>query len=221
MNVIILSDVHANDVALRPLKPALSEADLVLCLGDFIGYYCQVNEVLDFLRGLPAISVRGNHDDFLLTGCPDSMPEAVRFGIEYADRVIDPEHRAWLAALPLLWGGNAGPRAVLLSHGSPFRPLEDYLYPNRIAEVPLERFDFDLLAFGQTHRPYLDATRRPQLLNPGSVGQARQCPGVACAVRWDPETMRVEQLTYAYDPAAVIAQAIENGAGPWITKHLR
>ena len=220
MNIVVLSDIHANSEALEPLKPALREAELVLCLGDFVGYYCQVNEVLDFLRCLPAISVRGNHDQFLLSGWPLSAPDAVRFGIEYADRVIDPDHRRWLAGLPLVWGGLAGGRSVLLSHGSPFRPLEAYLYPNRIPEVPLEKFDFDWLAFGQTHRPYLDTSRRPFLLNPGSVGQARHRPGVACGARLHTESMTVELLEFPYDPTPVTSLAKKNGAGDWIEKHL-
>ena len=154
-------------------------------------------------------------------GVPEArVPEAVRFGIEYADRVIDPDHRRWLAGLPLIWGGRMGGRSVLLSHGSPFRPLEEYLYPNRIPQVPLELFDFDGLAFGQTHRPYLDTSRRPFLLNPGSIGQARPRPGVACAARWDPEAATVEMLEYPFDPTPVISLARNNGAGDWITKHL-
>jgi putative phosphoesterase len=220
MNIFVLSDIHANSDALEALKPALRQAELVLCLGDFVGYYCQVNEVLDFLRSLPAIGVRGNHDQFLLSGWPPSAPEAVRFGIEYADRVIDADHRRWLAGLPLIWGGLAGGRSALLSHGSPFRPLDDYLYPNRIPEVPLEKFDFDGLAFGQTHRPYLDTSKRPFLLNPGSVGQPRHRPGVACAARWDTAAATIELVECPYDPTPVIKLARENGAGDWITEHL-
>lgn len=220
MNVIVLADIHANFEALRALQPQLKEADRVICLGDFIGYYCQVNEVLDYLRGLPLTGVLGNHDAFLVGGCPSSAPEAVHFGIEYADREIDSTHRRWLAGLPLLWGGTLGGRTVLLSHGSPFRPLTDYLYPDRLASVPMGNFDFDLLAFGQTHRPLLEASSRPVLLNPGSVGQARHRTGVACAARWDTEAMTVEQIECSYDPRPVIELAKKNGAAEWIQKHL-
>ncbi|MGA3039391.1 MAG: metallophosphoesterase family protein [Bryobacteraceae bacterium] len=220
MNVIILADIHANFEALRPLRPRILDADRVLCLGDFIGYYCQVNEVLDFVRGLPGAAVLGNHDAFLLHGCPDGAPEAVRFGIEYADREIAPGHRRWLAGLPLVWGGALGGRTVLLAHGSPFRPLTDYLYPDRMADAPLGRFDFDLLAFGQTHRPWLDASHRPVLLNPGSVGQSRHQAGVACAALWDTETMAIEQIECPYDAGPAIELAKRNGAGEWINKHL-
>src|SRR5690242_15353113 len=105
MNILVISDLHANYEALQAIRPAVAQADLVVCFGDLVGYYCQVYEVLDFMRGLTAITIRGNHDEYLLSGCPPDVPEAVRFGVDYANRVIDPAHRRWLAALPLVWGG--------------------------------------------------------------------------------------------------------------------
>lgn len=221
MSILVLSDIHANYVALKRFEKAIAESELLLCLGDFVGYYCQVNEVLDFIRNTKSICVRGNHDEYLLSGYPADAPEAVRFGIDYADRVIDPEHRRWLATLPLVWGGRVYTRSILLSHGSPFRPLTDYLYPEKIAAVRLDTFDFDLVTFGQTHRAYLDTSRRPLLLNPGSVGQSRSAPGLACAALLDETTMALRLLEYQYDTHDVIDLARRNRAGDWIAKHLQ
>ena len=50
MKLALISDIHANYIALETVKSDLEQADLVLCLGDFVGYYCQVNEVLDYVR---------------------------------------------------------------------------------------------------------------------------------------------------------------------------
>jgi putative phosphoesterase len=219
--IVIISDIHANFEALKLLAPALHEADHILCLGDFVGYYCQVNEVLEYVRDLSATCVRGNHDEYLLTGCPPDAPEAVRFGIDFADRVIEASHREWLATLPLVWGGMIGGRSVLLSHGSPFKPLTDYLYADRIHDVPLSLFDFDLIAFGQTHRPFESQTRRPKLVNPGSVGQSRDRPSIVSAAKLTTDTMKVEFLEYAYDSRKVVALAKGNGAADWIDKHLK
>jgi len=219
-SILVISDIHANYEALKVLKPAIHEADHVICLGDFVGYYCQVNEILEFVRNIPMTCVRGNHDEYLLSGCPSSVPDAVRFGIDYADRVIDASHREWLKTLPLVWGGMIAERSVLLSHGSPFRPLTDYLYADRIEGLPLGQFDFDLIAFGQTHRPFENATGRPKLLNPGSVGQSRHRPCVVSAARLDAETMAVEFLEYPYDASEVLSRARKNGAAGWIVKHL-
>lgn len=107
-----------------------------------------------------------------------------------------------------------------MSHGSPFRPLTDYLYENRIAQVPLDQFDFDLVAFGQTHVPFEGNAGRPKMLNPGAVGQSRHRPRAACAAVVDAETMNVDFLEYRYDPTDVIRIARENGAGDWIERHL-
>lgn len=218
--IVIVSDIHANYEALKLLMPAIREADHVICLGDFVGYYCQVNEVLEYIRSVRATCVRGNHDEYVLSGCPASAPDAVRFGIDYANRVIESSHREWLRSLPLVWGGMIAGRSVLLSHGSPFRPLKDYLYANRIAEVPLGEFDFDLVAFGQTHRPLESASGRPKLLNPGSVGQSRGKPCVVSAARVNAESMTVEFIEHSYNPAGVIELARKNGAADWIVKHL-
>lgn len=220
MRIALVSDIHANFEALKSLSAILTEVDRVVCLGDFVGYYCQVNEVLDFMRHLNALCILGNHDRFLLNGCPDSASEAVCFGIEYADRVIASEHRQWLSTLPLVWGGVLDERSLLLSHGSPWRPLTDYLYADNAALEQLMMFDYDVIAFGQTHRPLLRATQRPLLINPGSVGQSRHAGRVACSVILDTRDMNPVLIECPYDPTYVVRLAQQNGAGEWVLKHL-
>lgn len=220
MRVAIISDIHANLPALRAVGDLLEDADLVLCLGDLIGYYCQVNEVLDYIRKIGATCVLGNHEYFLLTGCPDSVPEAVKFGITWAERVIEPDHRAWLAELPFMWGGLIGGRSVLAVHGSPWRPITDYLYDDNPKLSALREFDMDLLAFGQTHRPLLAQQDRPWLVNPGSIGQSRQAPGKASLACWDTDLGTIQMVERDYDTRPIVALAQANGAGEWIAKHL-
>lgn len=221
MRLALISDLHANFFALQTLTEALSTLDCVLCLGDLVGYYCQVNEVIDFVRERNALCILGNHDAFLLHGCPPTVSEAVRFGIEYADRVIDADHRRWLASLPLVWGGLCDGVTVLAAHGSPWRPLTDYLYPDHPALEALQGFDYDVIAFGQTHRPVMRTAQRPWLLNPGSVGQARHTAAVATALQLDTETMQLSWIEQVYDPEPVIQLAKRHGAGEWIDKHLK
>jgi len=220
MNVLILSDIHANLVALEALKDDLARANVILHLGDVVGYYCQVNETIDQLRVLGARCVLGNHDDFVLHGGPAGLNPAVQFGIDFADRVITPENRQWLAALPLSWGGVIGGRRFLLSHGSPWKPLQDYLYADNPLLNQLADFDYDVIAFGQTHRGLLRTDQRPHLLNPGSVGQSRDRTALACAVMLHTPTMTYEIIERAYDVHAVMALARQHGAGEWIGKHL-
>lgn len=223
MKIALISDIHANYVALQAVAPDLEQADLVICLGDFVGYYCQVNEVLDYMRQRKMLCVRGNHDDYLVNGLPDGLPGGVRFGIEYADRVIDPEHRKWLAELPLTWGGEAAPGLrVLLFHGSPFDPLREYLQENTEAMRALNRFNYDALFFGHSHRFILHADGRPLILNPGSVGQSREADTKAQAslALLDTQTMTVERRLHPFDAQRVIDIARQHDAGDWVFKHL-
>ena len=220
MLVAVIADIHANAAALEALAADLARADRVICLGDMTGYYCEVNETLDALRRLDALCVLGNHDAMVLAGgAPSTAGESVRFGVEFAARVITPAHRAWLQSLPTVWGGIIDGHSWLAAHGSPWRPLDDYLYADSPLLADIGRFDCDLLLAGQTHRP-LHLEGRPALLNPGSVGQSRHRPAVACAALVDTASLAAELVERPYNPAPVIALARENGAGSWIEHHL-
>lgn len=221
MQLAFISDIHANGEGLRVLADVLSDADHVLCLGDLVGYYCEVNDVIDTVRGLNALCVLGNHDRFLLDGCPEDASPAVRFGIEFARQVITPDHLQWLATLPLTWGGVVGGCSILMVHGSPWRPLTDYLYADNPRLEQLDEFDYDVIVFAQTHRVFQQVKRRPFLLNPGSVGQSRDTQARAYAMILDTDTMAIKTIERPFDPEPVIQLAVRNGAGEWISKHLK
>jgi putative phosphoesterase len=222
VKVAFISDLHANFEAVAALAPRLSSADIVVCLGDLLGYYCQVNEVIDWVRENVTLCVMGNHDSFVLKGCPEGMPPAVQFGIEHAASVLDPDHALWLKDLPLVWGGVIGEKSVLIAHGSPWNPLGDYLYADSTRLAHLSDFKFDLVAFGQTHRFLARKEESKLLLNPGAVGQSRDSNtlGQATAAVVDFETMEVTGLVESYDKTKVLQMARALGAGEWITKYM-
>lgn len=184
MNIMVISDIHANHDALKVFAPELRNADLVLCLGDIVGYNAQVNEAIDALREIKnMITIMGNHDMFLLRGCPSNLPPKVQEGIQFADRTIRSDNRAWLSSLPVSWGGFIDGSLFYLVHGSPWSPFCDYMYQDSPLLEQTERFEYDVLAFGQTHRSYLRQDKGPILINPGSIGQSRDRKGFACALQ--------------------------------------
>jgi|SRR3989339_778013 len=221
MLLAFISDIHANYEALSSLSDDLSQADFVLCLGDVVGYYCQINEVIDYIRNLHGICILGNHDNYLLHGYPQDALPAVKFGIDYAKSVITPDNYKWLTSLPITWGGFVGGLSMFLNHGSPWNPLHDYLYSNSTALSSLDTFHHDLISCGHTHRSHLRFSHKPYLLNPGSIGQSRDVTGHACAIFLDIPSMNYTKIERSYNVDAVIAKALKNGAGEWITKHLK
>jgi len=222
MKVAILSDLHANFEAVQAIAEDLQQADAVLCLGDLLGYYCQVNETMDWVRQHVTHCVLGNHDHYVLHGCPENLPPAVRFGAEFASRTLAPAHAAWLRQLPLTWTGRLDGRSFLLVHGSPWDPLGDYLYEDNPRLAELAQFDVDVIAFGQTHRFVQRQLGNRVHLNPGAVGQSRDRETIACAcaVMLDTRTMAIQRLIRKFDIQPVLRLARSHGAGPWIEKHL-
>ncbi|GAB5559121.1 MAG: metallophosphoesterase family protein [Synoicihabitans sp.] len=200
----------------------MSEVDWVLCLGDVLGYYCQVNETMDWVREHVDVCIMGNHDAFVLGECPANLPPAVVFGVEYAAENLETDHRNWLGKQPLVWGGILADKQVLLSHGSPWKPLDDYLYSDNPKLEGLRHFDFDIIAFGQTHRHLLHKFEKQLLLNPGSVGQSRdeKTRGCASAAIVDLKDLSARQIVEPYDTTPVVARAKEQGAHDWIEKFM-
>lgn len=195
MRILVLSDVHANLAALLSLASDLHSADYIVALGDWVGYHHDVNEVIDYIRQFKnLISVLGNHDDFLLRGCPATVLPKVKLGIEYADQVIRSDNRTWLKSLPMTWAGLIGDLSFYLVHGSPWQPLTDYLYADNPKLKDLDAFHYDFIAFGQTHRAYYRNTQKPFLINPGSVGQSRDKQGRACAMWIETSTLTLTPI---------------------------
>ena len=66
MRALVVSDLHSNAEALRVVMNRVrrKKFDQVICLGDFVGYGAQPNQVLDTMRTMkaPKLYIRGNHD---------------------------------------------------------------------------------------------------------------------------------------------------------------
>lgn len=224
MRILFFSDVHANYEALKQLDFYILQADLSICLGDIVGYNCSVNDSIDFLRKRKIVCIQGNHDRYLLEGLKRQKKEindSVRFGIEFAQKTITSENREWLSSLPITYGFIADSLSVFCCHGNPFDPVNGYVYENNTDFSQFDNFHYDLIALGHTHRAMLVEKRDMMILNPGSVGQARDCEGMVCAAIVNTETREAEFLHLPYDFNKNLSLSMFNGAGEWIYKHYR
>ena len=156
MRVLILSDIHANLQALQAvLEAADGSFDTVWNLGDSVGYGGSPNQVLDCVRPLASVNVRGNHDRVCcgLTSPTDFNPVA-RAAALWTQSELTPENIAWLREVPK---GPLHPIAdseqaagVTCAHGSPLD--EDmYILSMREAWMPLQQTSAAVTFFGHTH----------------------------------------------------------------------
>lgn len=212
MRLALLSDVHANLVALEAVLAALPAVDGLWVLGDTVGYGPDPSDVLALLRERGALLVAGNHDRAVATG----------EGLEVFNPIAAEAarlHRAWLTAEERdLLGALATverPHGVTLVHGSLVDPLWEYVWDTRSAYASLAVAETELSCNGHTHVPAVfsldgdQVTSTPGrgvvpltgrvLVNPGSVGQPRdRDPDAAWAVL-DTEARTVEFMRTAYD----------------------
>ena len=201
MRILVLSDVHANLEALEACLARETDCDLIVNLGDVVGYNASPNEVCERVRAAGGLIVRGNHDRACsgLTDLSEFNPIAA-MSAYWTKNALSPENLDWLRALhpgPVRRAGLPGAEFV---HGSP-RNEDEYLLNAFTADANFRLPNhLSRIFFGHTHvqggfllengktRPFaltfsnadglaqLKVPLAPNaryLVNPGSVGQPR------------------------------------------------
>jgi predicted phosphodiesterase len=200
VRLLLLSDIHSNLEALEACLVAAPAHDVVVNLGDIVGYGASPNEVTERSRGLGQVFVRGNHDKAAtgLMDISDFNPVAGLAALWTRDNLTS-ENLEWLRALP------HGPKQIdalpdiQFVHGSPVDE-DEYVVTLQDALEPLSVSSKFITFFGHTHlqggfstnhsatddyRPMYKTVGQNEtvdlklkdgvryLINPGSVGQPR------------------------------------------------
>jgi predicted phosphodiesterase len=196
MRYLILSDIHANLTALDTvLDVAKGRWEKAVCLGDLVGYGPDPNEVIDRIRSLAAVTIRGNHDK-AISGLADAdeFNPVARNAVLWTRSQLRPENREYLENLP------KGPLTVdgfSIVHGA-VHDEDEYVLSPVLALEGLRNAPSAVTFFGHTHLQGGFSLRgeevsllhfRPSggqefskltveqgttyLLNPGSIGQPR------------------------------------------------
>jgi putative phosphoesterase len=208
MKIAIFSDIHGNIFSFEKIYQKLKKekCDLHLFLGDICGYYYHQNEAIEILREIPNLySLCGNHDRMFL----DSLEnEAVMehysktYGrsFEFLKAGITPQNLEFLRQLPLEF--TLDQYGIAAFHGSPWNPIQEYIYP----DTSMERFDelpYKVVFLGHTHRP-MDVRREGiRIVNPGSAGQPRDGGWPTYAV-YETDTDKLDIHGVPYDVDAMI-----------------
>lgn len=215
MTIGLLADVHGNAAALQAVLTASATLDVnrLLVAGDIVGYYYEPARCLELLAGWPVTIVRGNHEDLL----DDSEREAARSealqakygsGLRVASETLSTEARAQMATWPRVTASEIDGRRITLCHGTPWS-TDEYVYPDAPHEVwaRMASGGEDLVVFGHTHYRVDRRIGATRLVNPGSVGQARDGAGGACWATFDTVTGEVAMRVEPYDRQATAQQA--------------
>jgi len=228
MRALVISDIHGNLPALEAVLAAAGPFDQLWNLGDVVGYGAHPNEVIDRLRPLATINVRGNHDRVCcgLTSSQGFNPIAAE-AANWTQRTLTQENLEWLKATPK--GPLHASERAMVAHGSPLHE-DEYIVSMRDAWLPLQRMDAEITFFGHTHlqgafsqreqeweeaRPIYTTTDQAEeatievpvgtrhLINPGSVGQPRDHDWRAAFAIYDDvaETVTFHRIPYDVESA--------------------
>lgn len=157
MRVLILSDIHANLVALEAvLAAARDQYDTIWCLGDVIGYGPRPNECVELVRDQVELCVLGNHDwagiDRPGVRVRDFNPQA-RDAILWTRDQLSSENVRYLDNLPDHPVHPLADKALLLTHASPREPVWEYILTPKVAMENFLSFNEQICLVGHTHKP--------------------------------------------------------------------
>lgn len=212
MKLALISDVHANAVALRAVLDDIDSEGVstILSAGDVIGYYPYPNETLELFNDRGIISIAGNHDVAVLLVDPSGMNPYASRGVIWTARALNRESLEYLRGLEKSRVMRIADIDIALYHGSP-RDDEEYLYEEMAEEELLELCNADVLVLGHTHVPFVKRLDNGLIVNPGSVGQPRDGDPRASYSLLDTETMEVENRRITYDIDKVIKATNDAG----------
>jgi len=229
--IAIISDIHSSMEALVAVLGDIAERQVerVICLGDVIGYGPDPCECVDLVMDRCCLTILGNHDCAVVF-----EPNNFNIGAESAcywtraqlENSEDTEKRnkrwEFLGALPVRETFDASDLNlgnIVLAHGSPRRPINEYIFPDDIYNNPNKiRGLFDriegLCFVGHTHVPgvFLETPDfyspeelegvfevnpdRKAIINVGSVGQPRDRDPRAGYVLVEPGAVRFVRVPY-------------------------
>ena len=240
MRIAILTDIHANIVALDAVLAHAEHAgaiDGVWCLGDTVGYGPKPNECIASIRDRDLTIVAGNHD---LAACgkmgTEEFNEAAASAAAWTENELSSESRSFIEDLPMVV--EAG--LFTLAHGSIRWPEWEYLLSAEQAQAQFDLQKTPYSIVGHTHVPAVwaeqEAGPEPRgvitdrlslelgdqrlIINPGGVGQPRDGDPRAAYALYDDAAATVTFSRVEYDIAATQAAMQEAGLPQWLIERL-
>lgn len=214
MKIAIISDIHANIFGLRAVLADLPKVDKILCAGDITGYYPFVNEVIEELNANNIISIRGNHDQYLINGkAPDDSTATIKDSAKTMKKLISLENLKFIKSLPEFLDIRIDNKRAMVFHGSPWNHLEERIYPDYPNFDKFSKINADVVILGHTHYPFIKQIGDLTVVNPGSCGQPRDYNLISYTL-WNTEDNTFDNRRLSWDMEEFIKEALKEGTDP-------
>lgn len=233
MRTAIISDIHGNLAALKVSLDHIAEqsVDSIICLGDVLGYGPSPVECVDLVAESCDWCLMGNHD-FAVLYEPTNFNTAAEQASYWTREQFESEQDTARAKTRWELLGRLKVRVsfrnFLCVHGSPRRPINEYIFPEDAINSPVKmeqifsRIDRYCLV-GHTHLPgvftdepdfyppgdldnnvYSFRDDEKAIINPGSIGQPRDSDPRLSYALLDEEKSTVTFHRLEYDIQSVV-----------------
>jgi putative phosphoesterase len=208
MRIAIISDIHGNLPAFEAVLKNIdtSGVDLILCLGDTVGYGPYPDECVTLVRERCALTLKGNHDSGLLQETP--LEDFNTYGMKailWSRKEVSADNQAFLRDLHF----TAVQHTCTFAHASPQQPEAwRYVLTLRAAQANFGAFTTDICFIGHTHVPVIIGedgsinrirTKGRYIINVGSVGQPRDHNPEAAFGLYDTSAKLYQLVRVPYD----------------------
>jgi putative phosphoesterase len=202
MKLLILSDIHGNWPALEAVLRAEPDFDAVAFGGDVVDYGPQPVECLCWVAEHADHVVRGNHDNALGFDrdcrCMGSFREYSLATRAWHRMLLNDGERQFLRQMPTLNWFTWGEKHFRMAHATPHGDLFEYL-PMDHWEERVTDLAADYVVLGHTHVQGMRSFGKITVVNPGSVGLARDGGGEACYAVLDGDQLQLKRVPYDVD----------------------
>lgn len=222
MKLALISDVHANLIALRAVLEDMATrgVDAILCAGDVVGYYPYPVETIALFQEKHITSIQGNHDRAVINAGSLDLNPMARSAVAWTASNIDAPSLSFLRGLPRSLHIVRDGVRIAIYHGAPFDD-DHYVFEDEADEDLLRMAECDLLVLGHTHVPFIRRHVKGMIVNPGSVGQPRDGDPDASYAIYDTERRTAIYLRIPYDITEVVERTLNAGLPRSLADRLR
>lgn len=219
MKVGIITDIHNNCDALNAVldKFASAKVEKIICCGDILGIGPKPEETVRKIMQLENIEcVRGNHDNYLINGIPDTMPndEMMDYGEiqhhKWEHKKLSDESIKFIKSLPFTKELTICSKKVYVAHFSISSDNKYNYYTLNPSlddlKIMFQNIEADIIIYGHNHNPSVYNESDKWYINCGSLGcpiGTSNCAG-AGILDIDNGNIIYEQLSVPYDVNKVI-----------------
>ncbi|GMA63200.1 metallophosphoesterase family protein [Alicyclobacillus fastidiosus] len=180
MRVAFISDIHGNAVALRAVLDDIRSlgCDKVYVLGDICYRGPDPKACLELVQSAAADVLKGNADEWVVTGIQPGQVSEDRFVMMSAERQFTVSQLTtgdiqYLEQLPMTLSERVNGVEWFAFHATPhdlFAVLQEFADEQTVEQKVFCGHDANVFLYGHIHLPYVRQIGDRTLLNLGSVG---------------------------------------------------